>query len=353
MSPIDQTLRSPAALAAAGLLAPEETEALVPLAARYAVAVTPAMARLVAAEGRGGPIARQFVPTLAELAATPEERADPIGDEAHAPVEGVVHRYPDRALLKLVHSCPVYCRFCFRREMVGPAKPVLAGAKLDAALAYIAAMPSIWEVVLTGGDPFMLSARRARELTRRIAAVGHVKALRWHTRVPMVDPSRVTPGFARALVAPGLASWVAIHANHPREFTPEARQAIDRLACAGVALVSQSVLLKGVNDDVATLEALMRLFVECGVKPYYLHHPDLAPGTSHFRLPLARGQALVAALRQRLSGLALPSYVLDIPGGRGKVPVGPDYLVRQEPGERLFVRDTRGALHAYPDAQEG
>lgn len=339
----DRTLRTAADLVAAGLIAPAAAADAARVGERYAVAVTPAMAALVAAAGGADPVARQFLPDIRELDSRPEERADPIGDEAHSPLPGIVHRYPDRVLLKIVHVCPVYCRFCFRREMVGPGgKGALDEAELAAALAYIAARPEIFEVILTGGDPFVLSARRVRELTRAIAAIPHVQVIRWHTRVPVVAPERVTADFARALRAAGKAVYVAIHANHSSEFTPAACEALARLADAGIALVSQSVLLRGVNDDPDTLAALMRAFLANRVKPYYLHHPDMAPGTAHFRLSVAEGQALMRALRGRLSGLAQPTYVLDIPGGEGKVPVGPAYFGDGE------VADWRGARHPYP-----
>lgn len=344
-------LRSIDALIAQGLVAPAERPALEAVAERYAVSVTPAVAALIDPADAADPIARQFIPDAAELVTLPQELADPIGDEAHSPVEGVVHRYPDRALLKLVHACPVYCRFCFRREMVGPGGAALSGQKLDAALAYLASRPEIWEVIMTGGDPFILSARRVREVSKRLAAIPHIKVTRWHTRVPMVDPARVSADYARALRVPGKASYIAIHANHPREFTPAACAAIARLADAGHVLISQSVLLKGVNADVETLAALMRAFVENRVKPYYLHHPDLAPGTSHFRLSLEEGQALVKSLRGHLSGLCQPTYILDIPGGAGKIPVGPSFLSGCEtPGAELRAEDRFGTQHAYPPA---
>jgi lysine 2,3-aminomutase len=333
------TLRTIDHLIEAGVASAGEAGILEDVARRYAVAVTPAMATLIDRTDAADPIARQFVPRSEELTTRPEELPDPIGDDVHSPVEGVVHRYPDRVLLKVVHACPVYCRFCFRREMVGPGGASLTGGKLDAALAYIASRPDIFEAILTGGDPFILTARRADELMSRLAAIPHIRVARWHTRVPVVDPARVTAAFVRALRKPGLATYVAIHANHPREFSPEAEAAIARLADAGVALLSQSVLLKGVNDDVETLAALMRAFVANRVKPYYLHHPDLAPGTSHFRLAIAEGQALVAALRGRLSGLCQPEYVLDIPGGHGKVPVGPGYI------SEGWITDYRGGRH--------
>jgi lysine 2,3-aminomutase len=258
-----------------------------------------------------------------------------------------VHRYPDRALLKIVHACPVYCRFCFRREMVGPGGKSLTGAKLDAALAYIEAAPAIREVILTGGDPFILTARRAGEITRRLAAIDHVKIIRWHTRVPVADPERVTPAFAKALRAKGVATYVAIHANHAREFSAAAKAALSRLADAGLVLVSQSVLLRGVNDDPETLAELMRAFLDNRVMPYRLNHPDLAPGTSHFRLSIAEGQRIVAALRGRLSGLCQPEYVLDIPGGHGKAPIGRSYLSGRD--RAWEVEDYRGDVHAYPE----
>jgi lysine 2,3-aminomutase len=342
-------LRSVDALIAQGLADPSMRAALEAVADRYAVAVTPAMAALIDRTDPDDPVARQFIPSPAELETTSQERVDPIGDAAHSPVEGVVHRYPDRALLKLVHACPVYCRFCFRREMVGPGGDALTGETLDAALAYLASHPAIWEVIMTGGDPLILSARRIRAVTARLAAIQHIKVTRWHTRVPMVQPERITPDFARALRVPGKASYIAIHANHPREFTPQARSALACLADAGHVLLSQSVLLKGVNADLGTLSALMRAFVENRVKPYYLHHPDLAPGTGHFRLSLEEGQALVKSLRGHLSGLCQPTYILDIPGGAGKVPVGPSFLSACEaPGAEAMVEDRTGARHLYP-----
>jgi lysine 2,3-aminomutase len=253
----------------------------------------------------------------------PYERADPIGDDAHAPVEGIVHRYPDRVLLKPMHVCAAYCRFCFRREMVGPGRRrSLTPAQMETALAHIEGDQRIWEVILSGGDPFLLSPRRAGALTRRLAAIGHVKIIRWHTRVPVVDPARVNAAFVRAIKGEK-ATYVALHANHPRELTPEARAACARLVDAGIPMLSQSVLLKGVNDDAATLEALMRAFVECRIKPYYLHHPDPAPGTAHFRVSVEAGQRLARALRDNASGLCQPAYVLDIPGGVSKALASP------------------------------
>lgn len=340
-----KTLRSIAELHEAGLAA-ADTAMLERVAARYAVAITPEMVQLIDRGDPDDPVARQFVPDARELQQQPEESADPLGEERLSPVPGIVHRYPDRVLLKLTHACPVYCRFCFRREVVGPGGPqALSGPALDAALAYIAATPGIWEVILTGGDPFMLSPRRIAEVTTRLGAIGHAEVLRWHTRVPVVEPTRVTADLVTALKSSGKAVYVAVHANHAREMTEAARAACARLVDAGIPMLSQTVLLRGINDDAETLAELMRAFVAARVKPYYLHHLDLAPGTSHFRTSIADGQALMRALRGRLSGLAQPTYVLDIPGGHGKVPIGPGYLAQ----DGRSVADPAGAQHDYPE----
>jgi lysine 2,3-aminomutase len=343
-----RTLRTPAELTAAGLADASKLAGLEAVAARYAVAITPAMAELIDPADPADPIARQFVPDAEELNASAAESADPIGDDRHEAVPGLIHRYPDRVLLKLVSSCAVYCRFCFRRETVGQGGAMLAGEALAAALNYIGADAGIWEVIVSGGDPLVASPRRLARLTGALATIDHVKVVRFHTRVPIVAPERVTAEMVDALVAGGKATWLAVHANHPRELTPDARRAIARLADAGIALVSQTVLLAGVNDDAETLGALMRAFVECRVKPYYLHHGDLAPGTGHFRVPIERGQALMRALRGRYSGLCQPAYVLDIPGGHGKSPIGPSYLATEE--GRLTIEDFNGARHSYGEA---
>jgi len=316
------------------------------IARKYAVAVSPHLLSLVDAADPDDPIARQFLPSVDELVTLPEERADPIGDHAHSPVAGIVHRHADRVLFKAVAACPVYCRFCFRREMIGPgSEQALDKAAFEAALAYIAAHAEIREVILTGGDPFILSPRRAEEITQRLAAIDHVKIIRWHTRVPVVDPARVTDDLVAALHAPGAVTWVAVHANHAREFDTHARAAIARLIDGGIPLVSQSVLLKGVNDSAEALAALMEAFLANRIKPYYLHHPDLAPGTSHFRVTIEEGLALVDALRARVSGLAMPTYLLDIPGGFGKVPLESRNVEKTQTGWR--IRDARGDWHSY------
>src|SRR5471032_3037403 len=321
------TLREATELVAHGLAPVEDLANLAKVAARYAIAVTPDIAALIDPDDPNDPIARQFIPDIRELIAAPGEHADPIGDDAHSPVAGIVHRYPDRVLFKLVHVCAVYCRFCFRREMVGPGKATaLSDGAYDNALGYIRAHPEIWEVILTGGDPLMLSPRRLAEIMADLAGIDHVRIIRIHTRVPVADPARITGEMVAALKIGDAVTWVALHANHARELTAAARTACAALVDAGIPIVSQSVLLRGVNDNPAALEALMRGLVECRIKPYYLHHGDLAPGTAHLRTTLEQGQELMRGLRGRVSGLCQPNYVLDIPGGHGKSPVGPNYL---------------------------
>ncbi len=339
----NKTLRSVSALLEAQLIKPERLAALKNVASRYAVAITPALADLIDPADLHDPIARQFIPDERELETHPEESADPIGDEAYSPAPGVVHRYPDRVLLKLVNTCAVYCRFCFRREMVGPGRGALTGKALAAALNYIARTPQIWEVILTGGDPLLLPPRRLKDMMTRLAAIEHVKVIRLHTRIPIAAPERLTPALLRALRS-GKATFMVLHANHPRELSDRARAACARVIDAGIPMLSQSVLLRGVNDDVETLGALMRALVECRIKPYYLHHADLAPGTAHLRTTIEEGQVVIRALHGRYSGLCQPHYVLDIPGGHGKSPIGPTYLS----ADGNQITDFKGARHIYP-----
>ncbi len=342
--------RSAAELADAGFIAADAD--LTRVEAQFAISLSRPLATLIDRDDPRDPIAKQFLPDAAELVTTPEERADPIGDHVRSPLDGLVHRYPDRVLLKIINVCPVYCRFCFRREMVGPGRAThLAPEALDAALAYIAEHKEIFEVILTGGDPLLLSPRRLSDLIDRLAAIDHVAILRIHTRVPVAEPGLVADALVACLKKARQSVYVALHANHPRELTDEARAACARLIDSGIPMLSQSVLLRGVNDDVETLAQLMRAFVAARVKPYYLHHPDLARGTSHFRLSIEEGQSLVRQLRGRISGLCQPHYVLDIPGGFGKVPLGQSFVTKT--GEAYRIEDFCGGTHAYPPSSGG
>jgi len=345
---MNKVLHTPAELVSAGFAPAGAAAELEAVSARYAIAVTPAVAALINPADPTDPIGLQYLPSLEELETAPDEQADPIGDSVHSPVKGIVHRYPDRLLLTATHACAVYCRFCFRREVVGPGGAGgLTPTELDAALAYIAGHPEVWEVILTGGDPLVMSPRRIEDLVRRIADIPHVKILRVHTRLPVADPERVSEALVSALSGSRLRLAVGVHVNHPRELTPAADAALARLAGAGALLLSQTVLLRGVNDRVEVLGELMRALVERGVRPYYLHHPDPAPGTARFRVSLAEGQALVRGLRGRYSGLCQPTYVLDIPGGFGKVPAGPAWI--EPAGTGLTATDPWGGTHVLPD----
>jgi lysine 2,3-aminomutase len=333
-----RVLRDADDLVGEGLIEAAARDSIAAVGQRYPVAITPAMRALI--EHPRDPIGRQFIPSAAELVAAPHESADPIADDALSPIKGVVHRYPDRALLKPLLICPVYCRFCFRREHVGPDGGLLNDAELQAAYAWFAARPAIREVILTGGDPLMLSPRRLASIIGALSNIPHIEILRVHTRVPGADPARVTDALAAALET-DRSIWVVLHANHAREFTPEARAAVYKMTSRGIPMLGQSVLLRGVNDDVAALEALFRAMLAARVKPYYLHQLDAAPGTARFHVPIDEGRRLLAQLRGRVTGLAWPTYVLDIPGGYGKVPIGPDYLAPDG-----TLRDAVGILPA-------
>ncbi|MCA0273410.1 MAG: lysine-2,3-aminomutase-like protein [Proteobacteria bacterium] len=339
-----RALTSVADLVAEGLAAPADAPALEAVGEAFRIRLSPAMRAAV--DASGDPVARQFVPDARELTIRPEELADPIGDDTHLAAPGLTHRYPDRVILAVTKACEVYCRFCFRRETVGETGP-LSEPDLAAALAYIARTPAIREVILTGGDPLSLSPRRIEAILTRLAAIPTVETVRIHSRVPVVAPDRIDAAMTKALAAhPCL--WLVLHTNHAQELTDAARAALARLTAAGIPLLSQTVLLKGINDSAETLANLFRALIRAKVKPYYLHHCDLAPGTSHFRTTIVEGQAIMAALRGRISGTCIPAYVLDIPGGFGKVPLTSDYLTEITPGH-YRVRDPQGRLHDYAD----
>jgi lysine 2,3-aminomutase len=318
LPPATRTLRRVEDLISAGLASAASRPALEAVAARYAIAVPPALQALIATPD--DPIFRQFIPDPAELITAPHESGDPIADEALSPIPGIVHRYPDRALLKPLLACPVYCRFCFRREQVGPDGGVLSDAALEAAYAYLEAQPGIREVILTGGDPLILSPRRLGAILRRLGAIPHIEVLRIHTRAPVADPALVTEALADALDIE-TPLFLCLHANHARELTPSVGAALRRLQRRGIPVLGQSVLLAGVNDSEAALGDLFRAMLRMRIKPYYLHQLDAAPGTARFYVPPERGRDILTNLRGHISGTALPIYVFDRPGGLGKIPL--------------------------------
>lgn len=343
-TPSDKTLRSPHALLEAGLITAAQKEGLEAVAHHYATAIPPAFQQLI--QGPDDPIARQVIPDKRELQTQPHEQADPIGDDALSPVPGIVHRYEDRALLKPLLICPLYCRFCFRREHVGPDGGLLSDSELEAAFRWIEEHPAIREIILTGGDPLMLSPRRMTHIIQRLSSIKHIEIIRLHSRVPVAAPERITPALLDALET-DRALWVVIHANHEREITKQARHAIRHILGRAIPVLSQSVLLRGVNDTEEALEGLLRALIAARVKPYYLHHLDSAPGTAHFHVPVEEGRALLERLRGRVSGLVWPTYVVDIPGGKGKVPLGPDYLIPTAPDHHPHARGVDGKQYPF------
>lgn len=318
--------RSVEDLVSRGVVDASDAQALESVAGRYRVLVTDYYLSLIDPDDPHDPIRRQAIPHADELVVGPLERRDPIADAPHAPTELLVHRHPDRVLLFPTFRCPMYCRYCFRKVALNERDIRLRGA-LEASIDYLRDHPDVREVILSGGDPLLLPDERLAWLLEELSSVPSIRRIRVHTRVPVTLPMRVDAALAARLRGHRPLSLVA-HFNHPRELTPEADAAIDALAGAGIPVFNQSVLLRGVNDDVDTLAALCEGLLERGVRPYYLHHPDLTVGTGHLRVSLDDGLRIHGALRRRVAGLALPQYVLDVPGGLGKVPVDSSFVVR-------------------------
>ena len=342
------TLRRLAELVDAGLLLAEDAALMDQQPIAYAVAITPALIDLMDPHDPHDPIRQQFIPDPREYVTEINEYEDPIGDHAHQKTPGLIHRYPDRVLLKVVGTCPVYCRFCFRREMVGPDKgTALTPQQIEAALSYIDATPAVREVIITGGDPLIMAPKRLEKLARRLGQISHIETIRWHSRLPVASPHLVTPILAAALAASGKPTRLALHINHPREFSLATRAAITCLQQHGLTLISQSVLLAGINTDLDVLQQLKTYFDETGLIPYYMHHPDLAKGTGHFRFPLSKGIALMRAWHQTSASAVLPRYVLDLPGGFGKIDLLSN-AVRRLDEHHYLVTDRTGRQHPYP-----
>ena len=338
-------LKSSKDLLDAGLIHSEQLKTVQQTEEQFTIAITSHVQETI--RHVGDAVYQQYVPSSNELLAHDNDHVDPIGDTKYSPIKGIVHRYPDRCLLLAANICPVYCRFCFRREKVGDGHAVLTPFELDAAIDYIAHQSNIWEVILSGGDPFMMKPKSLTAIMQRLQKIPHVKIIRFHTRVPVVDPTRVNKALIQALKASEKTTYVVLHANHPQEFSVAAEQACACLVDAGIPLLSQSVLLRGINDDEKILAELMRKFVSLRIKPYYLHQVDLTKGTHHFRVSINKGQQLMQALRGRYSGLCQPTYMLDIPGGFGKVPIGPQYI-KTTNNETYDVIDYQGCSHVYP-----
>ena len=340
-----RTITSPDDLLITGLIPPDHLAAITEASTTLPISITKHIGRLIDPSLPNGPIAKQFVPSKLEANKQKGELIDPIGDIPHSPLPGIVHRYPDRVLLTPLLTCPVYCRFCFRREVVGDG--LLGTTELNAALDYIRNHTEIWEVILSGGDPLILSPRRLAQIIDALDKIDHVAVIRIHTRVPVVDPKRITAPLIGAIKRQ-TPVFIVLHCNHAEELVPEAERAIAALVDQGLPMLSQSVLLKGINDNSEAMANLMKKLVRCRVKPYYLHHGDKAQGTSHFRTTIASGRAIVAKMRGHLSGLCQPTYMLDIPGGHGKIPAAENYIQAENDGGWI-VKDWQGNTHKYRD----
>lgn len=308
-------------------------------------AVTPHYLSLLDPHDPRDPLRRQIVPSALEEEDEGWDLRDPLGEEDHEVVRHLVHRYPDRVLLLVTDRCAAYCRFCTRKRLVGQG-PTPTHSDFDLALDYVAAHPEVREVILSGGDALMLDDERLAGVLERVRAIPHVEIIRIATRMLVFAPSRVGPGLLD-LLERHHPVYLLTHFNHPRELCPEAERAVLALTSAGVPVLNQTVLLAGINDDEATLAALFRHLTRLRARPYYLHQCDLAPGTRRFRVPLARAQALVTSLRGRVSGLSLPTFVIDVPGGRGKVPMFPSAVVGEDDAG-ILVRGSLGSVARYP-----
>jgi lysine 2,3-aminomutase len=325
-------------------LTPEELEGLSALA-HFRVEVTPYFASLMDPEDPWCPIRRQVIPTGHELTAFEADMADSLAEDAHSPVPGLVHRYPDRVLMLVTTKCASICRFCTRNRIVGDAHAQFNAAAYERQLAYIAATPQVRDVLLSGGDPLIMSPRILEDLLKRLREIPHVEVIRIGTRAPIFLPQRITDDLV-SLLRQYHPLWMNIHINHPQEITPEVETALTRLADAGIPLGSQSVLLAGVNDCPNVILALVQKLVKNRVRPYYIYQCDLVRGAGHFRTPVAKGIEIVEALRGHTSGFAVPTFVIDAPEGGGKVPLMPNYLLSMS-DRYVVVRNYEGLMSTY------
>lgn len=328
-------------------LSPEEIEAIEASKGRMATAITPYFAKLMDRNDSNCPIRRQAIPTMAEFHFSPADLMDPCAEDENSPVHGLVHRYPDRALLLVTDKCAVYCRYCTRRRMVGSSEKCITEENLDEAIAYIQATKKVRDVLISGGDPLLLEDDHLERIIAKVRKVPHVEIVRIGTRVPVTLPQRITPTLA-SILKKYHPLWMSIHFTHPKEITKEVRRACAILAEAGIPLGSQTVLLRGINDRSAVMKRLMHELLKIRVRPYYIYQCDLAMGTEHFRTPIAVGINIIEKLRGHTTGYAVPSFVIDAPGGGGKIPVGPTYLISQDKG-KVVLRNYQGKVFEYQE----
>ena len=329
-------------------LCPEERSGVLLSGSKLAMAITPHFFNLVDPDDPDCPIRRQVIPRVEETLDSPGELIDPCGEDSHMPVPGLVHRYPDRVLFLVTDRCASYCRYCTRSRVVSGAGEQELDIDFEAAFKYLERTKTIRDVLLSGGDPLLLSDARLERILSRLHKIPHIEFIRIGTRVPIFLPQRVTPELC-SMLSRYHPLWMSIHANHPREITIEARQALERIANSGIPMGNQSVLLRGVNDDAETMRALLHKLIICRVRPYYLYMCDLIKGSSHLRSSLAKGLEIIESLRGHTTGYAIPQLVIDAPGGGGKIPINPDYVVKED-GNQVIIRNYEGKTFAYPDA---
>jgi lysine 2,3-aminomutase len=329
----------------------EERAGAVLARSKLAVAITPHFFSLIDPEDPLCPIRRQVVPRIEEGNTAPWETDDPVGEDSHSPVPGVVHRYPDRVLFLVTDRCAAYCRYCTRSRLVSNAAGYDFHPEFERQIAYIERHPEIRDVLLSGGDALLLSDDRLGHLLARLRRIPHVEFLRIGSRIPIFLPQRITPELC-AMLKQYHPLFMSVHVNHPKELTSEVRDALGRLADAGIPLGNQSVLLKHVNDDVGIMKALTHKLLMCRVRPYYLYQCDLIQGSAHLRAGVRKGLEIIRALRGHTTGYAVPQYVIDAPGGGGKVPVNPDYVLSHN-HDRVVIRNYEGKVLEYPEGPEG
>lgn len=328
-------------------LSPQERAGVLLSGHKLALAITPHFFNLIDRDDPNCPIRRQVIPLFAETQVSPGELVDPCGEDSHMPVPGLVHRYPDRVLLLVTDRCASYCRYCTRSRVVSGAGEAEWHTDFEAAFRYLETHPEVRDVLISGGDPLLLSDDRLETILKRLRSIKHLELVRIGSRVPIFLPQRITPELC-AMLAKYHPLWMSVHVNHPRELTLESRQALERLADHGIPLGNQSVLLAGVNDDVETMKALVQKLILCRVRPYYLYQLDLILGSSHLQVPVAKGIEIIEGLRGHTTGYAVPQYVIDTPGGGGKVPINPDYRVYQD-DEKIVIRNYEGLTFEYPE----
>ncbi|OIR06368.1 L-lysine 2,3-aminomutase [mine drainage metagenome] len=313
---------------------------------KLALAITPYFFNLIDRTDPNCPIRKQVIPRAGEMLVSEGEMLDSLGEDAHSPVSGVVHRYPDRVLFLVTDRCAAYCRYCTRSRLVSNAQDYNFHPEYEQGLRYIEAHPEIRDVLLSGGDPLLLSDRKLEHLLARLREIKHVEFIRIGSRIPVFLPQRITPELCEVFRRHGPV-WMSIHVNHPKECTAELKAACERLSFAGVPLGNQSVLLRGINDDAEVMKSLVHRLLRMRVRPYYLYQMDLITGGSHFKVDVRKGIEIIKALRGFTTGYAVPQYVIDAPGGGGKVPINPDTVVSVNDDEIVF-RNYEGQIHRYP-----